>query len=146
MDKKAIQIRLVHNESEQQALYFQRWLVLRSPLGLPQGTEQDEYEHQSVHLIAILDDQIVGSVRLRTLANNIGSLAYLAVLPQFQGQGIGTQLVKHLIKIAQDQGLPTVRAMARKEMLGFYQKLGFEPKGDEVEFLGKPHQFVYLQL
>ncbi|MDY7023523.1 MAG: GNAT family N-acetyltransferase [Cyanobacteriota bacterium] len=146
MDKKAIQIRLVHNESEQQALYFQRWLVLRSPLGLPQGSEQDKYEHQSVHLIAILDNQVVGSVRLRILASQIGSLAYLAVLPQFQRQGIGSQLVKHLIQVAQNRGLPTVRAMARKEMLGFYQKLGFEPKGDEVEFLGKPHQFVYLQL
>ena len=146
MNKNDIKIRLVKSEQEQQALYFQRWLVLRKPLGLAQGTEQDKYENQAIPLIAVMEDKVVGSVRFRILANNLGSLSYLSVLPEFQGQGIGKQLVLHLIEIARKKGVKTVRARARKGVLGFYEKLGFVARGEETIFLDIPHVFVYLDL
>lgn len=146
MKNHNIDIRLVQSKLEQQALYFQRWLVLRKPLGLAQGTEQDKYEHQAIPLIAVREEKIVGSVRFRILANNLGSLSYLAVLPEFQGQGIGKQLVLHIIEIAREKGVKIVRAKARKRVLGFYEKLGFAAQGEEINFLGIPHVFVYLNL
>ena len=146
MKNNNIEIRLVQNELERQTLYFQRWLVLRKPLGLARGTEQDKYENQAITLIAVIEEKIVGSVRFRILANNLGGLSYLAVLPEFQGQGIGKQLVLHLIEIARERGVKTVKAKARKGVLGFYEKLGFVARGEEIMFLGIPHVFVCLDM
>jgi len=144
--KQEIQIRLVQNELERQALYFQRWIVLRKPLGLAQGTEQDKYEQEAIPLIAAIDKTIVGSVRLRILSSNLGSLGYLAVLPEFQGQGIGKKLVFSLIELAREKEVKTVRAKVREGAIGFYQKLGFEVRGEKSVFLGIPHIFAYLNL
>lgn len=144
--KQEVQIRLVQNESERQALYFQRWIVLRKPLGLAQGTEQDKYEQEAIPLIATIDNKIVGSVRLRILSSNLGSLGYLAVLSEFQGQGIGKQLVLSLLEVARGKGVKTVRAKVREGAIGFYQKLGFEVREEKSVFLGIPHIFAYLSL
>ncbi|NJO40973.1 MAG: GNAT family N-acetyltransferase [Cyanobacteria bacterium CRU_2_1] len=154
----SIEIRLAHTQQELEAMYYQRWLVLRSPLGMEQGTEKDKFDESCSHLIAICGYQItalaapdtapyvVGSARLRELSSELGSIAYLAVLPEFQHQGIGTALVKRLTEIARQKTLRCLRVMTRTSALKFYQRLGFIEKGEPHDYLGIPHSFMYLNL
>lgn len=141
-----IEIRTIQTEKERSSLFYQRWLVLRKPMGMPQGTEQDQYEESSFHVIAVCDRQIVGSARLRELSEELGSIAYVCVLPEFQSQGIGTKLVQKLIEIAQEQNLKRLRVMTRTQAFNFYQKLGFVEQNKPINFLGIPHQFMYFNL
>jgi ribosomal protein S18 acetylase RimI-like enzyme len=149
-----IKLRFIQDLQELAELFDQRWRVLRSPLGMAHGTEQDAYEQASLHLIAVHHDPIaldancpiVGSARLRQLSSDIGSIAYVAVLPEFQHQGIGTALIQCLVKIAQMKNLKQVRLMARTSTVGFYQRLGFLEAGEPFDYLGIPHVFMLLNV
>ena len=66
-------------------------------------------------LVATLGERVVGHVmlsacRLDALPRlvDVMSLSPLGVLPEFQGQGIGTRLVAHALAEADRQGIPLV--------------------------------------
>ncbi|NEP09623.1 MAG: GNAT family N-acetyltransferase [Symploca sp. SIO2C1] len=142
-----LQVRPIQNQQELEEMYYQRWLVLRAPLGMVQGTEQDKYDSSAFHVVAVCDQRtIVGSARLRELSPEIGSIAYVCVLPEFRHQGIGTKLIQKLIEKAQAKQLKSIRLKSRMTALDFYQRLGFSTNGEPFDFLNIPHIFMSLNL
>lgn len=141
-----VEVRLVESQRERLELYEQRWLVLRAPLGMAKGTERDKYDESAWHFVAVCNSRIVGSLRLRELSPELGSLAYVCVLPEFGGQGIGTKLVKIAIAKASEVCLKRLRVMTRLSAFGFYERLGFSPQGEPFDYLGIPHCFAILNL
>ncbi|MEG5000253.1 GNAT family N-acetyltransferase [Microcoleus sp. B4-D4] len=141
-----IDIRPVENAQELEEMFYQRWLVLRSPLGMEKGSERDDREDTAVHLIGMCDRQIIASGRLRELSPELGSISYIAVLPEFQNQGIGTKLMEKLLAQAKQNNFKTVRLMSRINAVKFYQKLGFSEKENPFEYLGIPHIFMQLEI
>jgi predicted GNAT family N-acyltransferase len=138
-----IEVRSVQNKQELEALYYQRWLVLRSPLNMGKGTEKDQHDDSAFHLVAISNDQVIGSARLRELSTDLASIAYVAVTSEFQNQGIGTKLIKKLIEKAQEKNFKSLRLMSRLQALGFYKRLGFVEQGVSFNYLDIPHIFMY---
>ena len=53
----------------------------------------------------------------------------LAVLPAYQGRGIGSVLLQHMIDFARGQGMDNVVLTCKAEKLGFYGRFGFESRG-----------------
>ena len=143
---ESIEIRPVQNEAEQKALFYQRWLVLRKPLGMIPGTEQDQYEDDAFHLAAFYQGNIIGSARLRQLSEGLGTINYVCILLEFQSQGIGTQLMQKIIEVAQGKNFKCLRIKARINAVNFYQKLGFVVEAEEFELLGIPHRWMTLNL
>jgi ribosomal protein S18 acetylase RimI-like enzyme len=141
-----VDIHPVKNQQELEEMFYQRWLVLRSPLGMEIGSERDNHEDGALHLIAMCDRKIIASARLRELSPKLGSISYVAVLPEFQNQGIGTKLIKQLIAQAQQKNLKTLRLMSRINAIKFYQKLGFSEQENPFEYLGIPHIFMQLEI
>jgi len=141
-----VDIHPVKNQQELEEMFYQRWLVLRSPLGMEIGSERDNHEDGALHLIAMCDRKIIASARLRELSPKLGSISYVAVLPEFQNQGIGTKLIKQLIAKAQQKNLKTLRLMSRINAIKFYQKLGFSEQENPFEYLGIPHIFMQLEI
>ncbi len=141
-----LEIREVNNQQELEKMFHQRWLVLRSPLGMEKGSERDNHEDTAVHLIALCDRQIIASARLRESSPGVGNISYVAVLPEFQKQGIGTKLIKNLIVKAQQKKLKYVILMSRINAIKFYQKLGFSEQDNPFEFLEIPHILMQLEI
>jgi ribosomal protein S18 acetylase RimI-like enzyme len=141
-----IDIRPVRNKKELEEMFYQRWLVLRSPLGMDRGSEKDSHEDNAFHIIATCDRTIIASARLRQLSPELGSISYVAVLPEFQNRGIGTKLIENLIAQAGENNLKAVRLMSRINAVKFYQKLGFSEQGNLFDFLGIPHVFMQLEI
>lgn len=140
-------IRLIQNQQEKEEMYYQRWLVLRKPIDMDIGTEKDEYDdYYSLHLIAVCDEQIIGSARLRQLSTELGSISYVAVLPKFQSQGVGTALIQKVIEIAKEKQLKSLRVMSRLSASKFYERIGFRSTGQPFDFLGIPHQLMLFNL
>ena len=48
----------------------------------------------------------------------------LATLQEYQGKGIASLLIKHILKLAADKGLRKVWCNARTNKKGFYEKFG----------------------
>lgn len=79
----------------------------------------------AIFLVYEKHGKAVGAVR----GNYDGSRAIiheLSVHPDYQRQGIGTALVKEIVKRFQDRGAPTVSATVIEESLRFWQKMGFK--------------------
>ncbi len=141
-----IEVRPIKNKKELDDMYYQRWLVLRAPLGMERGTEKDKYDDSAFHLVALCNDKVIGSARLRELSQELGSIAYVCVLSKFHNQGIGTKLIKELIETAKKKNLKRLRLMTRISALGFYQRLGFSETGEPFVYLDIPHTFMYFNV
>ncbi|WP_138506280.1 GNAT family N-acetyltransferase [Nostoc sp. PA-18-2419] len=139
-------IRSVLSEAELTEMYYVRWLVLRKPLEMAQGTEQDNHEKDSFHLLAIVNERIVGSARLREVFGELGLISYVAVLPEFRNQRIGSRLIKKLINKAQTNKLKFLKLNARTPVLKFYKRLGFQETSQVFEYLGIPHITMEMKL
>jgi N-acetylglutamate synthase-like GNAT family acetyltransferase len=78
----------------------------------------------AVFLVCEIDGRVVGVVR----GNYDGSRAMvhqLSVHPAYKKQGIGTALVKEIVKRFRQMGAPTVSVTVTEESLPFWQKVGF---------------------
>lgn len=87
--------------------------------------------------VALLDGRVVGSV-MAGYEGHRGWLNYLAVLPEYQGQGYGRKLVEKAIAELRKLGCLKVNLEVRKSnssVIDFYIHLGF--KNNEVVGLGK---------
>ncbi len=141
-----IEVRPAKDRQELEDMYYQRWLVLRAPEGMDRGTEKDKYDDSAFHLVAVCNDKVIGSARLRELSPELGSIAYVSVLPEFRNQGIGTKLVNKLIEKAKEENLKRLRLMTRITALGFYKRLGFLEAGEPFDYLDIPHIFMYFKI
>ena len=80
------------------------------------------------------DAQLVGVVKVIRLEDHI-YFSRLAVLPEFQKQGIARALVKFVEQFAKEEQMPTVRCKVRKsekDNIRLYKKLGFHIAKEEV--------------
>lgn len=141
-----IEVRPVKKETELDDMYYQRWLVLRAPLGMDRGTEKDKYDDRAFHLVAVCNYRVIGSARLRELSEELRSIAYVCVLTEFCNQCIGTKLIEKVIEKAKEKNLKSLRLMSRMSALGFYKRLGFSDIGEPFDFLDIPHKFMGLKI
>ena len=60
-------------------------------------------------------------------------LFLLGALPEYQGQGVGSALISHVLRQCDDEILPAYLENSKRENLAFYQGHGFEVV-DEIRF------------
>jgi len=116
-----------YTENRMDDYYHLRWKVLRAPWNQPRGTERDELEDTSLHRV-VLDEQkrILACGRLQ-LNNSIeAQVRYMAVDPDFRGQGLGRLVLQELESLAVDAGATKVILQARENALPFYTACGYE--------------------
>ena len=80
---------------------------------------------KSSHVVLAVDDesgQVVGFIT--AIGDGVLSayIPFLEVLPPFQGQGIGQQLVKKMLELLSDMYM--IDLMCDEELKGYYEKLG----------------------
>jgi len=106
--------------------YFElRWRILRAPWKQPKGSEQDDEEDRSYHIMAMENDLLIGVARLQFPGQNIAQLRYMAVDRRYQNKGIGRKIVAHMEDIARKNNAERLILHARDNALVFYEKLGY---------------------
>jgi len=105
--------------------------------GILEADEWDESDPVSRHVLAgITKRDAVGTGRLEPT----GKIGRVAVLPQWRGRGVGSQIVAHLVKQATELGLVQVYLHAQASAVAFYERLGFQVDGPEFDEVGIPHR------
>ena len=107
--------------------YFDlRWRILREPWQQVRGSEQDELESSSFHIM-ICDDNhaILAAGRLHAATEKQAQIRYMAVESTQQGKGIGAVLLKELEHLAKEKGFQSILLHAREIALLFYLKHGY---------------------
>lgn len=130
------------------ALYDLRWQLLRAPWQQPRGSERDEHDATAIHALARhAQGELLGIARLHRIDEHCGQIRYLAVRPEWQGQGIGTALLCWLEDRAREEGLKEIVLNARAPSVGFYRRLGYAETGEGPVLFGTlPHRRMRKRL
>lgn len=99
----------------------------------------DGHDQEAQQLLAYLDDQPIGTARIRLLTSQTAKVERVAVLEQFRGRGVGYKLMQFILKYLTDSRIETVYVNAQLPVQEFYEKLGFAPEGSVFEDAGIPH-------
>lgn len=113
--------------------------ILRKPLGLAFDPGELEREKEDILIAAFEEERMLGCCMLITTEPGTVRLRQMAVLNNLQGKGIGRALMQFAENIARDRGYRKITMHARKTATGFYQKLGYEPNGEEFVEVTLPH-------
>lgn len=120
-----MEIREPISESEWQQYYELRWRVLREQWGQPRGSEKDGLEDAGYHLMAIEDGRGIGVGRAHFNHSGEGQIRYMAVDPLWRGRGVGRSVIERLEIYLLRNAVGAAVLTARKDAVGFYEKLGY---------------------
>ncbi|MFB9137046.1 GNAT family N-acetyltransferase [Vibrio olivae] len=96
------------------------------------SVEGDEF---ATHYGAFVDNQLV-CVASIYINGREARLRKFATLPQYQGQGIGSKVLEHVMSTLQHFNVHYFWCDARTTALSFYQRFGLEVDGPEFEKSG----------
>ena len=117
--------------------------ILRKPLGLSFSPDELAKEKNDILIAAFDEDEMLGCCIL-TKADDNGCirLRQMAVQKNFQGKGIGDSIMTFAENIARDKGFKTITMHARDTAIGFYEKFGYEVKGEQFEEVNTKHHIM----
>ncbi len=135
-----------HGSSEYRQMLKLRNDVLRKPLGISFTEEELEKEKDNLLVAAYDDDQLLGCCMLVKKSEKAMRLRQMAVLDNLQGKGIGKALTIFAENLARDRKFKSMIMHARKDTVGFYQKMGYNVVSDEFVEIGIPHVVMEKEL
>ena len=124
------QVHTPATEQELEAYYQLRWQLLRAPLQHPRGSEKDIYDAHSEHrMILDANGSPIACGRIYTAGASESQIHYMAVIPEYRKQGLGSLLISALEDEAHRAGSERIVMNARIEAVPFYEKCGFSLVG-----------------
>jgi ribosomal protein S18 acetylase RimI-like enzyme len=135
-----------HGTREYQQMVKLRDEMLRKPLGLGFTDEELEEEKENMLIGAFEDDEMLGCCMLVEEKPNTVRLRQMAVLNDLQGKGIGRALMSFAENLARDRGYKVMSMHARKNAVGFYEKMGYKVTSSEFIEVTIPHYVMEKQL
>jgi GNAT superfamily N-acetyltransferase len=133
-----------HGSKEYQQMVKLRDDILRKPLGLGFTRQELDNERENMLIGAFEDDDMLGCCMLVEEKPGTVRLRQMAVLNDLQGKGIGRALMNFAENLARDRGYKLLSMHARKNAVGFYEKMGYRVSGDEFVEVTIPH-FVMIK-
>ncbi|MDW2138588.1 GNAT family N-acetyltransferase, partial [Vibrio sp. 2128(2023)] len=118
--------------------YYQfRWQMLREPWRMPVGSERDEYDVVSHHrMIVDSRGRPMAIGRLYITPDNDGQIRYMAVKGNRRSKGMGSLVLVALESLARQEGAKRLVCNAREDAIAFYEKNGFERRGELTDERG----------
>ena len=111
-------------------------------------SDVDEHDARSRHLVARLDENIVGTVRIYPGASGNGHWigGRLAVLKEHRSSNVGELLVEEAVRRVKKLDCSLFTAHIQQQNVPFFLKLGWKPVGPIVDLMGRPHQMMQASL
>ncbi len=135
-----------HGSDDYQQMLKLREEILRKPLGLTFSKEELDKEKNNLLIAAYEDDQMLGCGMLVEENSETVRMRQMAVPDNYQGKGIGRALMQFAENLARDRGYKKITMHARKNAVGFYEKMGYKRIGNEFEEITIPHYIMEKKL
>lgn len=120
--------------------------VLREPLGLAITEEELAEDWRAFHLACFLGARLVGCLLLTPHDTREIKMRQVAVAPDLQRQGIGKRLVHYCEEFCAARGFREIVLHAREGAVNFYERLGYERRGEQFVEVTIPHWFMRKEL
>jgi GNAT superfamily N-acetyltransferase len=82
-------------------------------------------------LAAYVDDRMVGFGRIVTDGILHAMIYDLITDPEYQGTGVGTEVLKRLVEWCRNTGIRDIQLFCARGKRGFYEKRGFVARGED---------------
>jgi GNAT superfamily N-acetyltransferase len=135
-----------HGSAEYRQMIKLRDDILRKPLGIGFTPQELEKEKDNVLIGAFEDEDILGCCMLVEENPETVRLRQMAVLNDLQGKGIGRALMNFAENLARDRGYKVISMNARKNAVGFYEKMGYSVFSEEFTEITIPHYVMQKRL
>jgi predicted GNAT family N-acyltransferase len=106
--------------------------------GVPPEIEMDEHDSEALHVICLVGGRAGGTGRLVGMPDGM-KLGRVAVLKEHRARGLGTGIVRWLLRRATEAVHTGVYANVQLGAVDFYKKLGFEATGPQFLEAGIEH-------
>lgn len=115
---------------------------------IPKDLEQDAADATAVHAVVHnrLGQAIATGRLIPTGEPGVSQVGRLAVKRVLRGGSLGRQVLQALTEAARARGDREVLLHAQSSAIGFYDRLGWQRRGQVFEEAGIPHQEMFLPL
>jgi predicted GNAT family N-acyltransferase len=134
-----ITIKIADSPEEIAAIQVIREIVFQTEQGVDKSLDFDGKDESCDKLIATLNQEFVGTVRIRYLDQITAKIERLAVLKTARGYGLGKQLMEKALEVAASKDISEVVIHAQEYIKSLHQQLDFVEEGDVFEEAGIRH-------
>ncbi|UXD71553.1 GNAT family N-acetyltransferase [Sphingobacterium faecium] len=130
----------------EQVIASRTWKIRQEVL-YPKGSLKDvmiDDDFDGTHFAASVEGEIVGVISVFEVDKETYQFRKFAVIPKFQGYGIGTALLQSVFDFCVLWNGRTLYCDARVEAVSFYKKFGMEEKGQP--FLKGTLAYIRMQI
>jgi predicted GNAT family N-acyltransferase len=132
-------IKIAEFYEEMMAIRAIRRVVFQEEQGVSPELDFDGLDEICEQLIAYLNDEYVGTARIKYLDNKTAKIERLAVLHKARGQGIGKEIMSKALEIIASKNIREVVIHSQEYVKDLHQQLGFQPEGEIFEEAGIRH-------
>ena len=122
-----------------------RQQVFVDEMGLFAESDQDAADTRAIHLVALCQGTIIGTVRVFQDSAGTWWGGRLAVLPGHRGRA-GRLLIRKAVAVVQAAGGTCFRARVLVENVALFRALHWRTEGEPFEHCGRLHQLVEASL
>jgi predicted GNAT family N-acyltransferase len=143
----AIAIQELRSAAEIERAIAIRLAVFVAEQGVDLALEVDGLDHDARHLLASVDGEPAGTLRIRLLDDGrLAKIERVAVLAPQRRHRVGQALMAAALELARTQGAREALLHAQTVVQAFYARLGFVAIGGEFEEDGINHIAMRLPL
>lgn len=142
----SLQVEKITRDGQLKSAYWIREQVFVLEQGVNPLEEYDDFERESIHFLACLDGEPVGTARWRITPKGV-KLERFAVLEKARGKGVGQALVSAVLEdISLNPGTVGCEKYlhAQLDAVPLYAKFGFKTIGDIFEECNIKHYKMQL--
>ena len=106
--------------------------------------EWDGIDEKAIHFLVYKDEKAIGCARALVIENHM-QLGRMAILKEYRGEGIGSNLIEKAITTAKLNQLSLIDISAQCHAIDFYKKFGFKVISDIYLDAEIPHRDMRLK-
>ncbi len=108
-------------------------------------TDLDEHDKEALHIAAVSNDKIIGTVRIYREEEDVWVGGRLAVKKRYRGKA-GKLLVLKAVEIVKANNAKVFKAVIQADNVPFFINLKWKPVGEMFLHHGQMHQLMQAQL
>ena len=141
-----ITISKVSSPADMQKCFDIRLKVFVEGQKVPLAEEMDGKDGQSEHYLLLVDEQPVGTARVRFI-DDYAKIERVAIMDDYQGMGYGKVVMNRImLDLKKHNGIKKAKLSSQTYAIPFYEKLGFIICSDEYMDASIPHKDMNFNL
>ena len=107
--------------------------------GCKPGWEPDTEDKTAEHYIALIEDRVVGVLRVRTEDPDVYKIERMVSAKDVRGLGVGQELLNFVLTNLTEKGAKKIWLQAQVQARGFYERCNFIATSDEYDLHNIQH-------